>query len=271
VDIEKTCVDAESPADPISFEVTVTNCGDVRFYCVLEDLDTHEILADGELAPGQDGIVGGSYFPDECGESTNRVKVTCWYEIVQGTSGGLGVVYDEDSATCSVPCDGEAGCTLTPGYWKTHSIYGPAPHDPTWALIGEDTPFFLSAQSYYEVLWTEPRGGNAYYILARAYIAARLNVLAGASVPSDVETVLNSAADLFGTYTPEYIGGLGGDNDLRKRFVRMAAILDDYNNGLTGPGDCDDDGKGDGGVCIGGGATDTEPESTTAWTLEIRR
>jgi hypothetical protein len=48
----------------------------------------------------------------------------------------------------------ELGCTLTRGYWQTHSIYGPAPYDETWAAIGEDTTFYLSDQSWYEVMHT---------------------------------------------------------------------------------------------------------------------
>ena len=28
-------------------------------------------------------------------------------------------------------------CTLTQGYWKTHSSYGPAPYDVTWAILGD--------------------------------------------------------------------------------------------------------------------------------------
>jgi len=201
VDVEKTCQDARSSEDPISFEVTLTNCGEVMLYCNVKDLITHEILINGPLPPGQTVRASGSYAPDQCGESTNEVAAQCSYQISQGV---LGRVFDEDDATCSVPCGGD-GCTLTPGYWKTHSAYGPAPYDPTWALIGEDTPFFLSGISYYEALWTEPKGGNAYYILAPAYIAARLNVLNGASIParrfstmlpaSSICTRPNSSAD----------------------------------------------------------------------------
>ena len=77
-------------------------------------------------------------------------------------------------------CIVAAGCSLTPGYWKNHSQYGPAPYDATWAQVGEDTIFFLSNQTWYEVLWTAPKKGNAYYILAHAYIAAYLNELNGA-------------------------------------------------------------------------------------------
>ena len=139
--------------------------------------------------------------------------------------------------TVNVPCD--VGCTLTPGYWKTHSKYGPAPYDDTWALLNnkEDTKFFQNGLAYYDVLWTKSRG-NAYYILARAYIAAELNQLNGASIPDDVLNAWNEASSLFETYTPEYVGDLKGMEPLRKQFIELATILDDYNNGVSGPGHC---------------------------------
>ncbi len=46
------------------------------------------------------------------------------------------------------PCN--QGCTLTPGYWKTHSRRGPAPYDDTWAQLGpsqETKAFFLSGKT----------------------------------------------------------------------------------------------------------------------------
>jgi len=147
----------------------------------------------------------------------------------------------DDSATLTihVPC---AGCTLTPGYWKTHSTYGPAAHpDDTWDLIGgPDASFYKSEQSYYQVLWTSPSGGNAYYILAHQYIAAKLNQLAGAWVPSDVATALTQATGLFETYTPGQVATMKGKagNDLRSRLTSLAALLGAYNSGAIGPGHC---------------------------------
>jgi hypothetical protein len=144
---------------------------------------------------------------------------------------------DSWTVDVDVPC--VVGCTLTPGYWKTHSKYGPAPYDDTWAEIGEigeDTPFFLSGQSYYEVLWTEPEG-NAYYILAHAYIAAELNQLNGADFTA-AQDAFAEATGLFATYTPAQIGALRGNDPLRQQFLALATILDDYNNGLIGPGHC---------------------------------
>ncbi len=138
-----------------------------------------------------------------------------------------------------VPCLG--GCSLTPGYWKTHSSLGPAPYDDTWSLLwfGEYTPFFLSNQSYYEVLWTNPKGGNAYYILAHAYIAVELNKLNGADI-SVVQGELAEAKTLFETYEPYEVAKLRGKEGafLRATFISLAEILDDYNNGLIGPGHC---------------------------------
>ncbi len=139
-----------------------------------------------------------------------------------------------DSWTVSVhvPCEG--GCTLTPGYWKTHSKYGPAPYDDTWALIGEDTPFFLSGQSWYQVLWTPPAGGNAYYILAHQYIAARLNILNGAASTPAVDDALAWATNFFNTYTPSS----KLSKTLRAQVISTAYLLDQYNNGYIGPGHC---------------------------------
>jgi hypothetical protein len=147
----------------------------------------------------------------------------------------------EDSSSwlvsVEVTCDDGGGCSLTPGYWKTHSAYGPAPYDDTWAQLpnGADTIFALSGQSYHYVLW-RPIRGNGYYILARAYIAAQLNGLNGSSLDA-VSAEYAEATQLFALYGP-------GDVDkgkLRKRFIELAQILDDYNNGLIGPGHCSED------------------------------
>ncbi|MCK5061434.1 hypothetical protein KAR28_02700 [Candidatus Parcubacteria bacterium] len=140
-----------------------------------------------------------------------------------------------------VPCE---GCSLTPGYWKTHSDYGPASYDDTWGLLPNDadTVFFLSGKSYYEVLWTASSKGNAYYILAHAYIAAELNGLNGADL-SVIGSEMGEAEELFNTYTPEYVLDKKGKNgkELRDDFISLAGIIDDYNNGYIGPGHCSEE------------------------------
>ena len=119
------------------------------------------------------------------------------------------------------------------GYWKTHSKYGPSKYDATWALIGEDTPFFYSEQTWIEVIKTSPRKRNTYYILAHQYIAARLNELSGSYLPTNIANAILKATELFdnSTNTPDYIGNLRRNNPLRKEFLELAELLDKYNRG----------------------------------------
>jgi hypothetical protein len=82
------------------------------------------------------------------------------------------------------------GCTYTQGYWKTHSIYGPAAHpDDGWyttagpyppGAAGPDAPLFDSGLSWYVAFNTPPQGGNAWFILAHQWMAAYLNFYNGA-------------------------------------------------------------------------------------------
>ena len=188
-----------------------------------------------DAAPGSflySRYVGPFAQPGQCG--LQQVKNTA--SFIAGDTGATG----ESSWTVNATVKCDTGCTLTPGYWKTHSQLGPAPYDDTWAQLGpaqEGTVFFLSGKSYYQVLWTAP-AGNAYYILAHAYIAASLNVLNGASMPPEVLAAWNEATALFGAWTPAQIGAQKGNQQPRKRFLELAGLLDMYNNGLIGPGHC---------------------------------
>ena len=163
-----------------------------------------------------------------CGEYT-YVNTATFTTTDTGTTGS-----DSHTVNVNVPC--AAGCTLTPGYWKTHSLHGPAPYDDAWLAIGPagaDTTFFWSFQSYYQVLWTAPQG-NAYYILAHAYIAAKLNILNGASTTPEVDAAILYAEDFFSTHFP----WLPLSKSARNTAIKNAQILDNYNNGLIGPGHC---------------------------------
>lgn len=163
------------------------------------------------------------------------------YSPILSLDGKVGDSFLTSSVLLTTTVFNEGGCTYTYGYWKTHSEYGPASKpDPTWDILGgPDTPFFLSGQSYYEVLNTKVKG-NAYYILAHQYIAAELNMLTGADF-SDAYDAFMAAKTLFETYTPAEIGAMKGNDPIRKDFENYATILDDYNNGIIGPGHCDDE------------------------------
>ncbi|TRX71571.1 hypothetical protein [Carboxylicivirga sp. M1479] len=130
----------------------------------------------------------------------------------------------------------EVGCTYTQGYWRTHSALGPAPYDPTWASIGEGTLFFLSNQSYHTVINT-PSNASKYYILARQYIAAKLNILKGAD-DSDIVSEFNSATILFQNYTPAQIAAMAPTDPTVVDLIAWAKVLDNYNNGFLSVPHC---------------------------------
>lgn len=177
-----------------------------------------------------EGVISQTYFFertirfDACGSYQVENQATFTTRDTKTTGSASATVQ------VAVPCLG--GCTLTQGYWKTHSRYGPAPYDDTWAQIGEDTPFYGSGKTFYQVLWTTPSGGNAYYILAHQFIAAKLNILNGADA-SAISAAMAWAEGFFATYTPGNV-----PKSVASQAKSYAATLDSYNNGLIGPGHC---------------------------------
>lgn len=135
-----------------------------------------------------------------------------------------------------IPCT-SAGCTLTQGYWKTHGREGPAPYDARWRNVGaleEDTPFFRAGQTWIEVFRT-PVQGRAYYALAHQYMAAKLNVLAGASAGA-LGDALGTAEAFLAASTPATAVSAAQRTEL----LALADLLDRFNSGVIGPGHCDE-------------------------------
>lgn len=170
------------------------------------------------------------------------------FDVVNTATVRNSVDLDTDTVTIHVTVACEQGCTLTQGYWKTHSNRGPAPLDTTWNLLpnSQDTAAFLpfvdakgDPGTWYSIFWTAP-AGNVYYQLAHQYMAARLNILNGASAPASVTSALTSANGFFAAYTPAEAGALGKTSTARTNALAWAATLASYNEGAIGPGHCDE-------------------------------
>ena len=180
--------------------------------------------------------------PAQCGQVTYNNTAT-------GTTNTSGTeVSDDASVVVNIECP--QGCTLTQGYWKTHNQSfrdarngrGPAPDD-AWLLIGvaaEDTPFYLSGQTWFQVFWTAPKG-NAYYNLAHQYMAAKLNVLDGVDASTTIDGYIAEAEGLFATYTPAQIAAKKPNDAVRQRFIELAGYLGAFNEGLAGVDHCTED------------------------------
>jgi hypothetical protein len=125
------------------------------------------------------------------------------------------------------------GCTRTQGYWKNH------PGD--WDEVGDGKPFlttttfYNSGLSYLTILQTPPAGGNAYLQLAHQFIAASLNLNGAASGIASVDAAIAGAHAYF-TGAPAGIPNPSGA--LRSQLQAWATTLDNFNNGIIGPGHC---------------------------------
>jgi hypothetical protein len=220
----------------------------VAFGAPSEEVDECITVSDDNLEPQELGVVcvGDSPktfpysiefgpFPNECKTHT----FTNTASFVTNDNGETGEA--KSDVKIEVQCIPEGGCTLTQGYWKTHSEKGPAPYDDTWALLpggkGADTPFFNSGKTWYQAFWTPPAGGNAYWSLAHQYAAAVLNQLNGASVPAAVAKAMTEAK----AFLSDYAKNNNPKGNTRKVMLELAGVLGAYNEGATGPGHCSED------------------------------
>ncbi len=126
----------------------------------------------------------------------------------------------------ATPTQRANNCTYTQGFWKNHPEVWPVDH----ITIGGVT--YAKGEAL-KILETPPRG-DATYILAHQLIGAKLNILNGAD-PSDVAATIADADN----WLIEHPLGSDPSNPGRAQGIALAGALDDYNNGLIGPGHCD--------------------------------
>jgi len=119
----------------------------------------------------------------------------------------------------------QADCSLTQGFWKNHEAAWPVEE----LILGGTT---YTKTQLLAILMTPPRGA-ATYILIDQLIAARLSIANGADPAAIAETLV--AADAWLAANPLGSKPTGAARDAG---VALAALLDDYNNGVTGPGHC---------------------------------
>ncbi len=118
-------------------------------------------------------------------------------------------------------------CTYTQGYWKNHPLAWPVAE----LTLGGVT---YSQAEAADILHTVPQG-DATYILAHQLIAAKLNVSQGAD-DTAIAAIIVAADDWLAAHP---LASNPSDAE-REAGIALAEMLDDYNNGLVGPGHCDD-------------------------------
>ena len=117
-------------------------------------------------------------------------------------------------------------CTYTQGYWKNHELAWPV----TSLTIG--TVNYTKAELL--LILNEPAQGRKIVILAHQLIAAKLNIANGADASSIATTIANADLLIGNKVIPPIGAGALTNNPA----TAYANTLDDYNNGLIGPGHC---------------------------------
>ena len=144
----------------------------------------------------------------------------------------------------TVPCQ---GCTLTIGYWKTHAGFGPQPDVVTPLLpINLGTPggvltvnVTTAAQAVSILSFGGSNGvidaANGINRLYAQLLAAKLNIKSGAD-PSVIESTILAADAFLANNNSSSWARLSRAN--RTYVNNLQTLLDNYNNGLIGPGHC---------------------------------
>jgi hypothetical protein len=125
-----------------------------------------------------------------------------------------------------IQTDGEQDCTFTQGYWKTHTNVWPV----TQLMLGNVS---YTAAQLLQIL-AQPAAGNGLVFLAHQLIAMELNIANGANAAA-IQTARTAAHQLIGNLV---VPPLGGGFLPPAQASPLTQTLDDYNNGIIGPGHC---------------------------------
>ncbi len=173
----------------------------------------------------------------QCGENKNTATLTF-------TDGGSPITKD---VIVTLNCkDCKAGCSLTIGYWKTHSAAAPGKQEDA---VNQYLPIWLGtpngAKSVKVTTSAQAAGllgysGDASNGINKLYgqlLAAKLNIANGAS-PSTISGTISSADAFLATHNAGDWSTLSKTE--QQQVLKWVNILDQYNNGILpgGPTHC---------------------------------
>lgn len=117
-------------------------------------------------------------------------------------------------------------CTLTQGYWKNH--------EENWPVLSLTLGSVNYTKAQLLAILAQPSVGNGLIILAHQLIAAKLNLANGAN-PSFISATIAAADAQIGSLV---VPPVGGGSLPSASTSANGHTLDDWNNGITGPGHC---------------------------------
>jgi len=180
----------------------------------------------GDLAD-ETGVTSSGWRPRWDGELESGTQyVFCAFANASGTTHPSGLTGNTGGQTIQTQ-----DCTYTIGFWMNHPELWPSSCDPM--QLGSN---FYSAADLMTILNTQPQGNGAVS-MAHQLIAAKLNLCQGAN-PTAVQACINTADALLSGCGADKLPPFGTCNIAPGTTSSVTQCLDDYNNGLTGPGHC---------------------------------
>jgi hypothetical protein len=173
-----------------------------------------------------------SDFPEAvCGETEFFVQAHAALACGQSAYAGTFKGNVEYTLQCT---DEGGGCTRTQGYWKNHAS--------DWSSVSLTLGGVTYSHAQAMAILQEESNGDASLILAHQLIAAKLNILvngaasgAVASAMADGDAWLAANADADGALP----FGVSPSSPEGAQATATSNVLDQYNNGLIGPGHCE--------------------------------
>ena len=187
------------------------------------------------LGPNESVIIEVGDLADESGLTTNSPG-ELEYSAISSTDyvfctwaiGGVSGTRSDFSLNAAGSTVQVQNCTFTQGYWKNHP--------EAWPVLNLTLGTVNYTQAQLLQILNQPVSGNGLVSLAHQLIAAKLNIANGAD-----GTVINStiaAADA--QIGPLVIPPIGAGFLSPASTSAKTQTLDDWNNGITGPGHCAD-------------------------------
>lgn len=181
------------------------------------------------LAPNQLVEVEIGDLFDETGVSTNMPD-----ELVEGVeyvfcgfaNGGPAGTRSDMTPTLESRTTISTNCTYTQGFWKNHP--------GVWPVAGLTLGSVGYTQAQLLAIFSQPAAGNGLISLAHQLIAAKLNIANGAN-PTAAAAAIASADALIGALV---VPPVGAGYLAPASTSGLTQTLDDYNNGIIGPGHC---------------------------------
>lgn len=194
-----------------------------------------------QLGPNESIMIELGDIADETGVVANTVNemvygtsyVFCGYANGGGGSGRSPLTLTLGAATTG---GGTQNCTFTQGFWKTHG--DGSCHNGNNANVWPVASLTLGTVNYTAsqlcAILNQSTGGNGLVSLAHQLIAAKLNIANGADGSSIAATIAAADAQIGALVIPPVGGGFLSPGSTSSK----TQALDDFNNGVTGPGHC---------------------------------